>query len=250
MNYWTRKDELKQKAREHDQWMEQTFRDEINFSAKNTTTYSQRDPLQNAERNPPEVVLMNTDSVSAIFSEEATGKIGVLNFASYKNPGGMFMNGSSAQEESLCHESSLYNVLKRHPEYYAWNNEHKNKALYLNRALASPDVVFTKGRYYKRCLVITCAAPNYGAAAKYQNVSKEENSQYLRDRILFVKDVAEHSGLDTIILGAFGCGVFKQDAQEVADIMSEVFGMTTIKKVIYAVPGNDANYKAFKEKFS
>ena len=40
-------------------------------------------------------------------------KIAVLNFASFKNPGGMFYNGSSAQEESLCHESFLYNVLKK-----------------------------------------------------------------------------------------------------------------------------------------
>ena len=50
--------------------------------------------------------------------------IGILNFASYKNPGGMFLRGSTAQEEALCHESTLYNVLiKFNDTYYKSNRE-------------------------------------------------------------------------------------------------------------------------------
>ena len=34
--------------------------------------------------------------------------VGVLNFASAKNPGGGFLNGSMAQEESLAIASAMY----------------------------------------------------------------------------------------------------------------------------------------------
>ena len=52
------------------------------------------------------------------------------------------MEGSSAQEECLCHTSNLYNVLKRFPKYYEWNKKHNNKALYTNRAMYSENVTF------------------------------------------------------------------------------------------------------------
>ena len=52
----------------------------------------------------------NRKKVKELFDEEKES-ICALNFASYKNPGGKFMDGSSAQEECLCHESILYEVL-------------------------------------------------------------------------------------------------------------------------------------------
>ena len=52
------------------------------------------------------------------------------------------MEGSSAQEESLCHESFLYNVLSRYKEYYHANTYCKNRNLYSDRALYSPDIIF------------------------------------------------------------------------------------------------------------
>lgn len=177
----------------------------------------------------------------------------VLNFSSYKNPGGMFLNGSKAQEECLCHESFLYNVLSQFVlEFYDWNNLHKNKALYLNRGLFSPDIWFFRENSHVECSVITCAAPNKSAAQKYQNVSDEENTKILRSRIKFVLDMAKDNNVSTLILGAYGCGVFGQDATEVANIFKEY--LTTTHKyfdtVVFAVPsGRDGNYEKFVKVF-
>ena len=146
MNYWSKKEENTRKAQEHTKKMEQTFSTEIKECAKNTHVYETGFKVAEVTSNDCKIFLSPTDSVSAIFRYKE-GKTAVLNFASYKNPGGGFIIGSSTQEESLCHASFLYNVLSQFTEsYYAWNNEHKNKALYTNRALYSPDVIFLPGK--------------------------------------------------------------------------------------------------------
>lgn len=100
--------------------------------------------------------------------------------------------------------------------------------------------------------VITCAAPNKSAAQKYQNVSDEENTRVLRLRIKFVLDIAKNNQVNTLILGAYGCGVFGQDPKEVASIFKEYLENShkCFKKVIFAIPeGRDGNLEFFKSVF-
>ena len=196
-----------------------------------------------------------TDSVSAVINhaKECKKRMAVLNFASYKNPGGAFINGSKAQEECLCHESCLYNVLVEFvPTFYDWNNKNKNKALYLNRGLYSPKVVFCKDGKSVLCDVITCASPNKSAAKRYQKVTDSENTKVLKSRIKFVLDIAKENDVELLILGAYGCGVFGQDATEVAEIFKEYLETThnCFEKVIFAIPnGRDKNYEMFEKVF-
>lgn len=77
---------------------------------------------------------MPEDSVSCLFSLESKDNVAVLNFASYKKPGGLYFQGVESQEESLCLESTLLPVIEAFkPTYYAWNN----RGMYLDRALYS-----------------------------------------------------------------------------------------------------------------
>lgn len=249
--YWNNKDERARIALIHTNEMENKYRNEILDCVKNTCLFNDFKVKTITDLHRQQIIVDDLDSVSAIF-KYAEGRTAVLNFSSYKNPGGMFINGSKAQEECLCHESFLYNVLKEfQSSFYDWNNQHKNKALYLNRGLYSPDVVFEHNGKIKKCDVITCAAPNKSAAQKYQNVSDKENSDVLKSRIEFIMQMALNKKVDTLILGAYGCGVFGQDAKEVATIFKECIQYSNANKVIFAIPnGKDGNLKNFEKIFN
>ena len=258
--YWVNKEKRAEKAREHTQLMEYYYGDEIKDIVEfDTKEYSDGFEINHKTytREHTEFILEDTDSVSAIlkyateYDDENLYNTAVLNFASYKNPGGQFINGSKAQEESLCMESYLYNVLKEFDDtFYEWNRRHKNKSLYLNRALYSINVRFERGKECKFCDVITCAFPNKKASQKYCGTSDEENSKVLRDRMDFILKIAKDNLVENLILGAGGCELFGQDPYEVAQIFKEL--LTTkykcFDKVIFAIPDKKGeNYIAFKE---
>jgi uncharacterized protein (TIGR02452 family) len=72
--------------------------------------------------------------------------VGVLNFASAKNPGGGFRKGASAQEESLARSSSLYLALTQDrlfSEFYGYHRRGKD-AIYSHRIIYSPRVTIFK----------------------------------------------------------------------------------------------------------
>ena len=242
VHYWTNKEERSEKAISHTKEMEEHYSQEIAECVKNTKVYTPDSVFKDTEKVNQKVYITNLDSVSAVLKYNGNKKA-VLNFASYKNPGGMFIKGSKAQEECLCHESFLYNVLKEETDYYNWNNQHKNKALYLNRALYSPDVIFVKDNKTTTCDVITCAAPNKIAAQNYQNITNEENTEVLKSRIEFILNIARENKVDTIILGAYGCGVFGQQTEEVAEIFKNYLQKyKCFKTVVFAIPKDKFNH--------
>lgn len=208
-----------------------------------------------------DVELVDMDTVSAIhkFAPHPYGyetpRIAALNFASYKHPGGMFYEGSSAQEESLCHASTLYPVLKSFEgSFYAVNKKKLNRALYNSDILFTPGIIFPKSTEYEHdtiCHVITSAAPNWGAASRYQKVTKEELLQVFKQRIDAIMVVAEMQAIDIIVLGAFGCGVFRNDPHMVAELFKESIEKhfsKSFKKIVFAIPDKmSKNYKAFAE---
>ena len=252
MGYFARKVELAERAAKHTEEMEERYANEIETCIACSRVYSPDSTFgKNIQpQKEPAVRFTNTDSVSAVLHFAEKGKTAVLNFASYKNAGGKFIEGSSAQEECLCHESFLYNVLRNFGDYYSWNMDHLNKAMYTNRAIYSPDVIFERNGHKAACDVITCASPNKMPAVRYGKFTDEENSKVLQERIKFVKDIAEENSVSTLILGAYGCGVFMQDPDEVAEIFSEVFARTSVDTIVYAVPGDDRNKYIFEKRFA
>lgn len=252
--YWNDKAARSAKAKKHLDYVSSKYADDIKVQIANTVLYDAKDLHRSIAAGTPRQSFLAMDTVTAIFyisSIKSSDKIAALNFASFKNPGGMFLKGSKAQEECLCMDSTLYPVLDSFRDaYYEPNKKLLNRALYTDRALYTPDVIFENEERMVKADIITCAAPNKYAAQKYQNVSDEENEKALRNRLLFIRDIVIDQGVDTLILGAFGCGVFGQDPKQVATLMDEIFSSSFISNVVYAVPGRDFTAKVFEAQFS
>lgn len=211
--------------------------------------------------NQVDIQLQSKDSVTALLDEAASNKgtdgklprICVLNFASFKSPGGAFMEGKVAQEECLCISSTLYPVLRYFSTtYYSVNAAKLNKGLYYDTALYSEDILFKPDGEKVHADVLTCAAPNWAVGQRFGGFTWEQNTEAFKSRCNLIFRVAGMMNVDVFILGAWGCGVFKQPASFVAGCLIETAQeLRMIPKVIFAVPRDigrnaDFNFLAFQ----
>ena len=192
----------------------------------------------------------------------AGGHLACLNFASAKNPGGGFLNGSLAQEEALACASGLYPCLLAAPAYYERNRANRS-ALYLDLAIFSPQVPFFRNdagvQLAKPILasVITAPAPNAGAIAQNEPSNLRHVERTMKGRVELILSIASAHQVDRLVLGAWGCGVFRNDPRIVATIFSESLQpggkfAGTFTEVVFAVYDRSddlATYRAFAETF-
>jgi len=171
-------------------------------------------------RHATQIVVQNETTLAAAGRLSLKHRTIALNFASARNPGGGFLSGSEAQEESLARSSSLYACLDGR-SMYPFHRRHGD-ALYTDYVIYSPSVVVFRNNDGKlletpfTCSFLTAPAPNAGAVLQQDPTRGDELRQALQSRINKVLSVAATHGYDTIILGAWGCGVFKNDPRDVA----------------------------------
>jgi len=144
-----------------------------------------------------------------------------LNFASAKNPGGGWLGGARAQEEDLAISSALVTCLWKTPEYYLANNM-SGSLLYTDHLIHTPDVPFfrdeQKGLMATPVLVsiITSPAPNAGEYLREHPNDLDGVRKALHRRAGHVLAAARAHGHRTLVLGAWGCGVFRNLPEDVA----------------------------------
>ncbi|RAV19402.1 TIGR02452 family protein [Paenibacillus contaminans] len=195
----------------------------------------------------------NEATVKAItdFAEAGKERVGVLNFASAKNPGGGFLNGAMAQEESLAASSGLYGTQLRNEGYYSANRAYRSM-MYTDHAIYSPDVVFFRDERFtlmKRPVtasVLTLPAVNYGQVLLKGEDSRQAE-QVMKDRMRLALAIFAHKEDKNLILGAYGCGVFRNDPEKVAGWWRELLGDegfgTLFPEIRFAVLDNSKNGK-------
>ena len=228
--------------------------DELQFAVANTLHYrpedfaSVRDEARKIleERAPYETQfqVVNSTTLASIRKhlEDNTGEdVVCLNFASAKNPGGGFLNGSQAQEESLARATGMYSCIAPKQSMYNHNRQ-CGTCLYTHHALYSPKVPVLRNDEDELLeepyltSIITSPAVNAGAVRRRERPLIEPT---MRERIENVLALAVAHHHQTVVLGAWGCGVFKNDPTNVAQwlhdaLQSERF-QGAFRKVIFAV---------------
>jgi uncharacterized protein (TIGR02452 family) len=186
-------------------------------------------------------------------------RVVALNFASARHPGGGFLNGARAQEESLCRSSGLYACLSGHTMYSY--HAPTPGGFYSNYAIYSPDVpVFRDddGHLLDEpylCAFITAPAVNAGV---YLKDHKPQRVGVVRtemaERVRKVLAIAAGNGHDAVVLGAWGCGVFKNDPEVIAELFREALVtryMGVFARVSFAVldSSDRGTIRPFEQRF-
>lgn len=203
----------------------------------------------------PEVTVLDASATQAIL-DNGRGyaqfcDMAVLDFASFTNPGGGYIQGYLGQEATLCADSYLYNVLDKQRKWYGENRRRNiNCELYRNRALVVPAVRFDRNHVHAYADVIVAAAPNAKRARQEYRVSDDALLDALRDRIRFVLAICDELGREKLVLGAWGCDNNGFDAEAVAELFRKELasGDFKVKQVFFAVPSTrwDEDFAKFE----
>ncbi len=160
----------------------------------------------------------NETTLSAHRRHLAKGhKVVSLNFAAATNPGGGFLTGARAQEEYLCRSSALYLAIKDSP-MYAFHRREGHKR-YSDAMIYSPDVPVFRDDEHRLLPKPYLASFITSAAPLTKHLHPEELTlvaDILRKRIWKILTVAQAHGHDSLVLGAWGCGAFGNDGNQVA----------------------------------
>jgi uncharacterized protein (TIGR02452 family) len=169
-------------------------------------------------------VTLETTLAAARGLAAAGGHVAALNFASARRPGGGWLSGALAQEESLARASALVPCIADDAMYARHAQLHD--ALYTSSAIYSPDVpVFgdDDGRLLDAPYLvafITAPAANAGVVLERDRSRRAEITAAMRERVARVLAIAATHGHDALVLGAWGCGVFKNDPAEIAELFA------------------------------
>ncbi|MFE0811489.1 TIGR02452 family protein [Streptomyces sp. NPDC058794] len=186
-------------------------------------------PVEPAAWTPARTVFEVTGESSLEAARRLGGEVAVLNFASARNPGGGYLNGAQAQEEALCRASALYTCLLRAREFYDHHRAHRDP-FYTDRVIHSPAVpVFRDDRgdlldEPHTAGFLTCAAPNAGVVLRTAPERAAELPAALAARAERVLETATAHGYRRLVLGAWGCGVFRNDPAQVAGAFRTLLG--------------------------
>ena len=182
-------------------------------------------------------------SAKRLCGEYEGKRTAVLNFASATNPGGGVTKGSSAQEEALCRCSTLYPCLKTDRLWEKFYSMHRKRAdvRYTDTCIYTPDVTVFKSDTAMPALldekewysvdVLTCAAPNLRqkpnnsmnpGTGRPVKVTDAELLELHKSRGRKILSAAAENNADVLVLGAFGCGAFRNDPMIVARAYKEI----------------------------
>ncbi|KAJ7751222.1 hypothetical protein DFH07DRAFT_904326 [Mycena maculata] len=196
------------------------------------------------------IEILQTTTLAAARAAAIAGRsrpIGLLNFASAEQPGGGFINGANAQEESIARSGSLYASLMTPTaqQFYSLHTEDGKGGWYTHAMVYSPRIVLFRdddGAWVPpmEVDVLTSPAVHAGLVRKRSSSSDVEAkiARTMRERMARLLFLFERRQVRTLVLGSFGTGVFQNDVDTVAAIWAELLSgrfKTSFDYVAFAV---------------
>ncbi len=214
-------------------------------------------------QGPKVLVTSETTTLAArrLVEQERVAHVLALNFASAKNPGGGFLGGAKAQEEDLARVSALYTCQLAQPAYYEANRATKSM-LYTDHLIYSPGVPFFRDDRLELLdtpffvSIVTSPAPNAGEAMRRDPGAGPNIHATLESRAGHILAVAADRRHRTLVLGAWGCGAFRNESTEVAAVFHRWLSgrfRNAFDHVIFAIHDRSRNRStlgAFQHEFS
>lgn len=174
--------------------------------------------------------LLHELNTNAAINADGPARVGVLSFASATKPGGGFLSGAQAQEESLARASTLYAslVTPTATQFHQLHKKDRRGGFYSHAMIFSPSVLVLRddaGTWIPpyQIEVVTSAAVNAGlvrrnAGDNFGPDTAARIEETMRERMARILFLFEQRGIRNIVLGSFGTGVFRNDIGMVADI--------------------------------
>lgn len=248
-------------------------------SSDGTQFYSNQKPC--TPQNIPtltsgtEISVVNIDClVAAKYLLESGYKPAVLNMASRHTPGGGVISGAGAQEENVCRRTTLHRSIFAFGDYGAQYGLGKTSEHYpmdhTHGGIYTPDVLVFKDEEDKRyCYLDTPFKIDVITVAGISNPDLDDNGKFtpqiaeaIRCKMRTIMRLGLKNGNDALVLGALGCGAFRNPPEQVAVLFKEVFNEAEFKdkyrRIIFAILDDHnahqahnphGNYKPFKEVF-
>lgn len=214
--------------------------------------------MDEVPENGVQTELEVVDARSIEITNDLAGKVCVLNFADSFEPGGMIHMGASTQEEAICRVTTLYPCISSEKPMELFYNPHCQHGDQFGNddLIYTPDVVIFRNDSermemlppdsWKKIDVITCAAPQLG----WDSVDEGYISDLFESRFDRIIGVAATHGVDSLVLGAFGCGAFHNDPVIVSKAAKRSINKYGghFKRIIFPIPiDNSENHKVFKK---
>ncbi len=234
----------------------------VEAACNGTVSYPPGAPLPNVVPSDRATAfeVVNDTTLSAARQLVAAGANPVaLNFASARHPGGGFLTGARAQEESLCRASALYDCINGNAMYR--HHAALPGGFYTNYAIYSPAVPVFKDDDGEPldapypCAFVTSPAVNAGVFEKEHKPGRRDVIRdAMADRIEKVLAIMAGHGHDAAVLGAWGCGVFRNDPEMIADLFASALRgrfAGVFARVVFAVldTGDGETIRPFAERF-
>ena len=199
----------------------------------------------------------------------------ILNMANRQNPGGGVINGAGAQEETIFRRTNLFLSLYQYASYAEKYGLKKSGHQYpMDRnfgGIYSPNVsIFREceAKGYKlmsqprEVSFITVAGINHPELDN-KGMIIPELINVAKNKIRTILRIGLKHGHDSLVLGALGCGAFRNPPRHIARLFHEVIEEQEFKNkykdIVFAIledhnshkeHNKEGNFKPFKEEFA